>query len=271
MRSFLFVALAAALVTATPRTAAAQSGSQPNLVLTILGGVVTGHSLWSVAKQPLCVGTSSCTGQYDTLRLGRSIGSSLVLGAAGTYFVSPHVGLHAEISYFGLPVDSDCEGLFFNADTENKNQQICDDIQSQAASGGAIAIFGGVTLRAASRRSMSPYVRGSVGFVNQSHSTVEVVGGYFDGAGNFFDRQVVVDQSPHRNSLLLGAAAGFTSPLGPGYQFRFEVRDLLTSLNRLTGPVNALGQGPTAKKMYHHFGLTLGFDVVLERSRGRRY
>ena len=269
MRALLFVAVSASLLSVT--SAAAQRGSQPTLVLTILGGAITGHALWRVDKQPLCVGSGSCTSQYDTLRLSRSVNSSLVLGAAGTYFLSPHVGVHVEISYMGLPVDSNCEGLFFNPDTEAKNEQICDDISSQAANGGAIAIFGGLTLRAAPRGSFSPYVRGSIGIVNQSHSTIEVVGGYTDASGNAFDRQVIGDSDPHRNSFLLGAAAGFTSPLGPGYQFRLELRDMVTTLNRLTGPANALGVGPVETRAYHHFALTLGFDVVLERSRGRRY
>jgi hypothetical protein len=269
MRTLLFGLIA---FTAAPLAqAAGQRGSQPTLVLTILGGTVAGHSLWSVAKQPLCVGATACTSQYDTLRIGRSVGSSLVLGASGTYFPSPHVGVHLEISYLGLPVDSDCTALFLNPDAENKNEQICNDIQAQAANGGAIAIFGGATFRVAPRRSFSPYLRANFGIVNQSHSTVEVVGGYQDGSGTFFDRQVVVDNDPHRNSLLLGGAVGFTSPVGSGYQFRFEVRDLVTSLNRLTGPANALGVGPTATRNYHHVALVIGFDVVLEQSRGRRY
>lgn len=268
MRTFLLGVLALSSVPLA--SAAGQRGSQPSLVLTILGGAVTGHSLWRVDKQPLCVG-AACTGQYDTLAIGRSIGSSLVLGAAGTYFVRPNVGLHVEISYLGLPVDSDCTALFLNPDTENKNEQICNDIQSQSATGGAIAIFGGLTFRAASRRSFSPYVRANIGIVNQSRSTIEVVGGYRNASGAFFDRQVVVDNDPHRTSLLVGAAAGFTSPVGSGYQFRLEIRDVVTSLNRLTGPANALGVGPTATRNYHHIALTLGLDVVLEKSRGRRY
>ena len=270
MRSFAFVPLVLACAFTSP--AAAQRGSEANLVLTILGGVVTGHSLWTVQKQPLCVGAAACSGQYDTLRLSRVINSSIVLGAAGTYFLSPHVGVHAEISYVGLPIDSDCSVVgTFIPDAENKNQQICDDIRSQSGGGGAITIFGGVTLRAATRRAFSPYVRGSIGLVNQSRSTIEVVGGYVDGSGTFFERQVIADPKPRRSSLMLGAGLGFTAPLGPGYQFRLEVADLVTSLNRLTGPANGLGIGPTATRSYHHFALTLGFDVVLEKSRGRRY
>jgi hypothetical protein len=273
MRSFPFVVCA--LLCSVPASGVAQAGSEANLVLTILGGVVTGHSLWTVDRQPLCVldAINQCTSQYDTLHMSRSINSSIVLGASGVYFPSPHVGFHVEISYLGLPMDTECRVVgAFNPDADgNKNQQICDDLTSQAAGGGAITIFGGVTLRAAPRRAFSPYARGSIGLVNQSRSTIEVVGAYVNSSGNFFERQVIQDPKPRRNTVMVGAAVGFTSPLGPGYQFRLEARDLVTSLNRLTGPANGLGLGPTATRSYHHFALTIGFDVVLEKSRGRRY
>ena len=266
MRRFPFALLFSAILLSP---AAAQQGPEANLVLTILGGTVTGHSLWTVGKQPLYVGSPS-SGLYDTLRLSRSINSSLMLGAAASYFPSPHVGFHVELSYVGLPVDSDCSGVF-NPDSEHRNEQICDDITSQAASGGAIAVFGGVTVRAAARRAFSPYVRGNLGLVNQSRSTIEMVGGYVTSSGTVAEQQILVDQHPHRTSPMIGAAVGFTSPLGSGYQFRLEARDIVTSIDRLMGAANSLGVGPTATRYYHHFALTLGFDVVLEKKRGRRY
>lgn len=275
MRALLFVAVTGSLLAAAP--AAAQRGSQPSIVLTILGGVVTGHALWTVEKQPLSVLGSSPT-RYDTLRITRLTNSSITLGATGTYFLNPHVGLHLEISYVGLAFDSNCNALFLHPDSSSggtfelrRNGQVCDDIQSQGVSGGAITIFGGVTLRAASRGSISPYVRGNIGFVNLSQSSIDVAGAFVDNDNQIKIRQVVGDPNPRRSSMLVGVAAGFTSPIGPGYQFRFELRDQLIQFDRLTGPGNAAGGNPTARKAYQHFALTLGLDVVLERSRGRRY
>jgi len=271
MRSFSLAMLALTCVLAVP--AAAQTGSESNLVLTIFGGTVTGHELWTVGKQPLTVlGTT----KYDTLDLSRSVTSSLVLGVAATYFFSPHVGVHLELSYLGLPVETRCIGVFFNPDSNattdlHRNQQVCDDIESQPADGGAIAIFGGVTVRAAARRTMSPYLRGNFGIVNEPRSTIEMAGAFFDNDGLLKQRQVLADASPHRTSVMYGAAAGFTSPLGAGYAFRLELRDVIVSVDRLIGPANGLGIGPTATKSYHHVSLTLGLDVVLERKRGRRY
>jgi len=254
--------------------AAAQTGSESNLVLTIFGGTVTGHSLWTVGKQTLTVLGNPT--KYDTLDVSRSITSSLVLGAAATYFFSPHVGVHLEMSYLGLPIESRCTGVFFHPDSSafadlHRNEQVCSDIQAQQADGGAIAIFGGVTVRAASRRTLSPYVRGNFGIVNESRSTIDVAGAFIDSDGLLKVRQVIADQNPRHTSVMFGAAVGLTSPLGPGYQFRFELRDAIVSLDRLAGPANSLGVGPITSKAYHHISLTLGLDVVLERKRGRRY
>jgi hypothetical protein len=271
MRFFPFASLALSGALAAPT--AAQTASQPNMVLTILAGVVTGHDLWIIDKQPLCLlgAGGACSGNYDTLRLSRSISPSLALGAAATYFPWPHVGFHAEVSYLGLPMDDGCIGpVTYQPDADNRAQQMCDNLGGQAGSGGAISLFVGVTLRAATRRAFSPYVRGSVGMVNLSRSTVEVIGAYVDGTGPQ-ERQVIFDQSPRRRTPMFGAAAGFTSPLGTGYQFRLEVRDVMTSLERVTGPANDLAISPVATSFYHHFALILGFDVVLERKRGRRY
>lgn len=270
MRPFTLVpfALACALLASPPRPAAAQTGAQPNLVLTILGGTVFGHDLWTVSKQPLSM-LSSPT-EYDTLHLSRVVTSGIVLGVAGTYFPSPHVGFHGEISYLGLAYDSTCEPVYLHPDNAALNAQVCDDISAQIPVGSMISIFGGVTVRAASRGAFSPYLRGGIGFVNQSGSAIDVSGVFFDGV-NYANRLVIADLKPRHTAPMATLAGGFTSPLGPGYQFRFELRDHVISLLELTGPGSPSSASPTTSRYHHHFALTLGLDVVLEKKRGRRY
>ncbi len=271
MRAFVFAMLA---LSGAWSQSSAQTGQQPNIILTIFAGAATGHNLWSIAKQPLLVMNSNPT-QYDTVRLDQSIGSSIIAGASATYFPSPHIGVHVELSYLGLPVDAGCDSVFFHPDVDRKNAQTCDDIRGRSSDGGAIAIFGGVTFRAASRRAISPYARLNLGFVNESRSTIEVVGEYVDASGPHV-QEVISDPQPRRTSVLLGAAVGFTRPISPGYQFRWEARDQLVEQARLTGPATvplpAGGvTGPTASRLYHHFSMILALDVVLEKKRGRRY
>ena len=270
MRSFSLVLLALAAPLSAQESR--PTGEQPNLVLSIVGGTVTGHSLSAIGKQQVCLLNpgGSCSGNYDTLRLSRTIGSSIALGASATYFPWPHVGFHAELSYLGLPIDDGCVGLFYNPDVDLKAQQMCDNLQSVAGAGGAITLFAGVTVRAGARRAFSPYLRTSIGVVNLSRSTVEVIGDYVDGTGPQ-ERQLISDQTPRHLSPMFGMATGFTTGLGPGYQMRIEARDVITSLERVTGAANDLTIAPVASRYYHHFALILGLDVVLERKRGRRY
>jgi len=268
MRPAPFVMLA--LIGAS--SALAQTNPQPTIVLTISGGVVTGHGLWTV-DQPVCVlsGGGACTGTYDTLRIARSISPSLVLGASGTYFASPNLGFHAEISYLGLPIDDTCTPVFLNPDPPNeRGRQMCDNLTAAAGTGGAISLFVGTTLRSASTKSISPYARFNIGVVNLSSSTTEVVGAYAD-AGGVQERQIIEDINGRGASFMVGVAAGITTPIGTGYQFRLEVRDIVNSLTRVTGPANDLAIAPTESKYYHHLGLVMGLDIVLERKRGRRY
>ena len=269
MRPAPFVMLA--LLLAAP--AAAQTSPQPTIVLTISGGVVTGHGLWAIERQPLCIlgGGGACTGTYDTLRIARSISPSLILGASGTYFPWPHLGFHAEISYLGLPIDDTCTPVRLFPDPPNQRaQQMCDNLTAAKGTGGAISMFVGATLRAASTKAISPYARFNIGMVNLSSSTTEVVGAYVD-AGGVQERQIIEDINGAGSSFMLGAAAGVTTSLGTGYQFRLEVRDVVNSMTRVTGPANDLAIAPTESKYFHHFGLVMGLDIVLERRRGRRY
>lgn len=271
MRAFAFAVLA---VSGAWSQSLAQTGQESNIMLTIFAGAATGHSLWSIAKQPLLFMGSSPT-QYDTVRIDQSIGSTIIAGASATYFPSAHIGLHLELSYVGLPVKAGCDSVFFHPDVDRKNAQTCDDIRQQSSNGGAIAIFGGVTFRAASRRAISPYARLNLGFVNESRSTIEVAGQYVISDGAHV-QEVVSDPQPRRTSVMLGAAVGFTRPISPGYQFRWEARDQLVQQARLAGPASIPlpsggVTGPIASRLYHHFSMILGFDIVLEKKRGRRY
>ena len=250
--------------------AAAQTPSRAQLVLTILGGGISGHSLWDVGKQPVTVPGN----QFDTLHLRREVSSSVVLGASATYFFSPQFGLHAEISYMGLPMDDGCTEVYIAPSDTARIQAVCDDIASRAGSGGAISLFVGATLRASAARSLSPYVRGNIGVVSMPHSYVEVLGNYFLTGVGPQELLVINDPSPRSGAPYFGLAAGLTQPLSKsgGYQIRLELRDAITSFERVAGPADPVTQiAPTEIKTYHHLSLTLGLDIVLEKARGRRY
>ena len=253
--SFLFLAAAT--------TAAAQTGSQPTMVLTISAGVITGHPLWGIPKQPICLpgGTGQCGASptYDTLSFRRTVGGGLMGGVAASFFPGGAIGWQVEMNYLAPTLENACTPVYVSS---AYSQQICDEISGSAISAGTLALYGGVTARVAARRAISPYIRGGVGLTIANRSTLAL---------ESTSKAVVIDNSPDRMAASFHLGIGLTAKLGPGYQYRIEVRDILATQQRLDGPVNSLGQGPTSSRTYSHFALTMGLDVVLEKKRGRRY
>jgi len=264
------------VLASSPRSVTAQTLGQPNLVLTLFGGVVAGHSLWSIGQQPLCVlagsaPTFTCTSQYDTLRVTRDIAASLTLGASGTYFKNPHLGFQGEIFFLGMPFEDGCNNIApYNADADRKNEQLCNDIRATSLSTSAIAFFAGVIVRASPAHWFSPYLRVGGGLAVYSGGTVSLSGRFAQG-GTVYSRAVILDTTPKSSSLSAQFGVGATAAISPGYQLRIEVRDAVMPLQRVAGPANDLGQALRTSKLYHHFALTLGLDIVLEKKRGRRY
>ncbi len=255
--------------------ALAQRGPEPTMILTLFGGATTGHQLWRVARQPLCViaPNGSCSSQFDTLDLQRDVGPSLVFGASGVYFPQPHLGVEGEIFYVGLPFDDSCRGVYFNPDPNppSASEKVCLDITAESPGTSAIAFYGGLVLRGSPRHAISPYARLGLGLVTYSGGTIEMSGAYDDGTGNIQSRAVLIDDRPKTSSVSLQTAVGMTTRITPGYQFRLEIHDALIPLQRAAGPAGTTLQPPKATRTYHHLLLTMGLDVVLEKKRGRRY
>jgi hypothetical protein len=149
-----------------------------------------------------------------------------------------------------------------------RNRHLCDNIRALSNSGSAIGIAVAVSLRLASRAALSPYLRAGGRFTNMTISTIALEAE--DGVSET-PRLVINDPSPRRSTVGFLLAAGLTSAIGPGYQFRLEVRDHIHSIALVRGPANGIGEAPTGSKMFHHPSLVVALDVVLEHRRGRRY
>lgn len=275
MKPALSVPLALGLLFAP---AAAQTPSRPNLVLSIVGGVATGTTLWTINRQPLdvlCTPSQSCG--IDTLRLVRDLSPGVIAGVTATYFRNPSVGFTLDVFFVEFPLDDTCEGIFYNPDSGGdpvfgtRNNQVCNDITSASPSTSAISAMGGVVLRAAGGKSISPFFRGSMGIVGYSSGTVTMSGVFVENQ-SIRTRSVLIDDKPKTLRLGAQAAVGITARLSPSYQFRFELRDVIAPMQEVadSAPLNTL-RPPKSTVLLHRFALILGLDVVLEKSRGRRY
>lgn len=252
-----------------PAPAAAQRRAEPNLLVTIFGGVTTGSSLWQIGKQPLSLlGEPTMS---DTLRLSRSLEPGVSLGASATYFSSPHFGITGEIFFMGFGLDDRCELTYRAPPADTVNLQICDDITERGGAASTIAFAIGGTYRFAPGRFASPYLRAQGGFTTRNASTVELVGRFTDVDGITQTRLVIGDAGHSALHPTLAVGLGVLVPVSPGYQVGLEIRDNVLFFPTVTGPASSLAEAPTGTATRHSFSLVARFDIVLERKRGRRY
>lgn len=249
--------------------AVAQHGSEARLSLTITGGTtISQPTLWSISRQPLLVPGTEGDPQplYDTVSIARRFVTSLTFGVSGTYFPKPSLGLEIGASWLGLTTETSCAGIAFDSLLGGTNRDMCTAMQGASRSLGAIQFSAGGVARAAARSPISPYVRAALGVTFYSVSTTYVEGPTSAGI------KIVVDD-PSRRRLTFGyvLGVGTTVALGPGYQFRADIADVAERFERLTGPADRLAQAPRGFRLSHHLTFALGFGIVLESRRGRRY
>jgi hypothetical protein len=282
IRRTLLVGLA---LLAAVNAARAQTPDQPNLILTISGGWLTGGDLWSVGRQPAPVQTSAGF-TWDTLALARRMRPGFAATLTATYFRTPYLGWTAEVGFFGIGTEARCAPVVpFKTDPDAKNTQACQYLQGENLRGSAAGFLGGVILRA-TRGGPQPFVRVAAGPAILGSSFVEMAAPVLvqgiDAAthlptlsrGTLF---LMTEKSRRSVSWMLSVGVGAMLPLGPGYQLRFEARDIIVPLPIATGaaPPDTTGEhppyAPVGTRIMHVPTITVGLDVVLEKKRGRRY
>lgn len=264
--------LALALVSVT-LPLAAQQRPQPQIVVSLYGGYDGGHQLWSVARQTL-VYNGSTSNPPDTVALRRQLGSSLAVGVVFQVFRGPTWGGFAEFAFRPLGFDDTCAPVAPfqqdppGTDVAHRNRTLCDNITSQVQRGSMVGLTLGAIVRAAPRAAITPYARAGATVTYVGARTREVAAPQ-DGTG--FSRLVIQDESAEGVTLGVSGAVGLQLALSPGYQLRLEVRDRLVKLQTVAGAANATGNAPAGQESFHQLAVTIGFDVVLEQRRGRRY
>lgn len=260
---------AAALVTVlliggTASLAAQRSHDESRLVMGIAGGWIGGSDLWAV-QQPV---VSTNGSQPDLFDLHRSLRSNITLSGQLTFFPSPRLGLTGEATYLGLGTHDQC--TLINSTHDFTNELACRSINGDDRSASGVALMGGVLLRPFPRSLFQPYVRVLGGLSLVPRSTVELVAAF--GTENE-EALPIYTGTKSREVRPTGALAfGIATAPHAGYQVRLEVRNTWVSLPTVTSPNAAVNMPANAKSRYIALPtVTLGFDVVLEKRRGRRY
>lgn len=248
-----------------PAVASAQAtGDQARLIFTVSGGAVAGRDLWSVGPQAVQFTTPA-----DSLELGRRIRSTLAIGFGGAYFPGENIGLTMEGFLVGLGFEDSCRQVFSSGSAAAT--AVCSSIEEASKSATAVALSAGTIFRINSRKSFSPYGRLNAGLVFSSQNSVQMLGQEPtpDGPSHVL---IYADDHSSRVEPGLALGLGFTAAVAKSYNLRWEIRDNIVGVHRVTGTTPQAGSVPPIERTFKHlFSLTIGFDVVLERRRGRRY
>jgi len=244
----------------------------------MFGGYRTGHDLWTRNDQLFLVQTpiGPNPNQYDTLDLQNQVTPGFVIGAAGTYFPRPNLGFEGEIAFLGMGLESRCTIRQYQPPPSGDvDPELCTSLNGASSSLSAVSFSVGLVARLRPDKATYPYVRASVGVVARTRSTIELIGSFADTARNALEEVIIVgDSFPNKTRAHLSFAAGLALSLGPASQLRLEARDIVTSLDRVTGLADA-SRGtlypPHAGRSLHSFAFIVAFDVILEKRRGRRY
>jgi hypothetical protein len=254
----------ALMLGSTAHPARAQTKDQARLVFTVSGGVVVGKDLWSVDNQPVPFTTPA-----DTFALGRRIRSTIAIGFGGAYFPGEHLGWSVEGFLIGLGFEDRCRLAFSSGSGDAA--AACQSLQGATKSATAVTLSGGPIYRVNSRSLISPYARANLGLVISNQSSIRTIGRFPTPLGTA-ERTIFADDHDSRVAPSLALGVGFTAAVAPGYQLRWEIRDNIVGVQSVTGTTPQSDLVPPHELTYKHlFSLTIGFDVVLERRRGRRY
>jgi opacity protein-like surface antigen len=266
--AIMAMAMAVALL-AAPRTRAAAQATRdrPTLVFTISGAYIDGGGIWSVADQPITDLSAGGAGLTDHFMLSRSVKRTLGAAFSATYFKGKHLGITGEGMLLGLGYEDAC-GLRPPV-MSALNQQRCNSLPELDRSAAAVALSAGVVYRIAPVEFISPFARAGVGLLINNQSPLLMVAEDAEGA------DFTIYDDPQKGTRLRPAftlGVGTTIAVGRAYHLRWEIRDNILGIQRVTGPDTDRGEVPPHKTAYKNlFSLIVGLDVILERRPGRRY
>jgi hypothetical protein len=264
-RLLVLVAAVSGLASLPSRGLGQATKDQARLVFTVSAGAVGGSKLWSVSNQAV-----QFLSPADTFALDRRIRSTLAFGAGGAYFPGENLGFTVEAFLIGLGFEDACRQVFTTG--ASATAEVCQSIQGKKKAATSVILSGGTMFRLNSRKLFSPYGRVNLGLALSNQSSLRTSGQFVDENGRLGALFVYSDDHNSRIDPSLALGVGFTAAVGKGSNLRWEVRDNITGVQQVTGNTPIAGFVPPHKRVFKHlFSMTVGFDIVLERRKGKRY
>ena len=261
-RAACTVALVLAPVGALP----AQTNDEARLTLGIAAGYLGSLILWDVPNQPIA---SSFDGP-SVFHLRRETYSDISISGHATFYRGPHFGFTGEFTYVGLGNTDSCDLVQDGGDAELA--AACDALKGARGSASTTLVQGGVVFRPLARSFLQPYFKGIVGLAFTPSSTIMTRSTYGSIGDTALILTIYKDDSWKAVRPTWTAAFGISTAPSSGFQLHLEVRESWLPLGVVTGPTSGQGFVPPHKSVIKGFpSILVGFDVVLEKRRGRRY
>lgn len=233
----------------------------PTLTLGLSAGWTQGADFWHITNQPI----TAPAGQFDIFDIHRRLTGNFSFGFQATVYKSPNVGFTAEVSYLGIGTQDTC--ILATATGYQQSRDACTALNTSTRSTSAANFLAGVVLRPWSRALIQPYGLVRAGFSAISNNLVALTAITSTVRVPIYPSSGGLDFRPS-GMIGLGLATNF----GVGYQFRLEGRETWLQLSTVTGPSAHDEIAPPTGTVFKRLGsLLIGFDVILEKSRGRRY
>lgn len=249
--------------TTLPRLQAQRTNDVARLVVGVSGGFIGRAGLWRTTQPMITRGTA-----IDTFKLDRGIRSNINLTGHVAYFPNPRFGINGELAYLGLGTVDNC---FRPVDINDQvNRLACTALAGQKRAASAIALMGGGIWRPIPAGDVQPYVKGQLGVALTPRSTSSMTAVF--GEDDAFALPIYRDEHTKEISPAAALGVGFATAPRNGYQFSVEFRATAVRLSTVDGPAPLGSQDPKIGSKWAVMPtITLGFDIVLERRRGRRY
>jgi hypothetical protein len=243
---------------------AQRTNDEARLAVGLNAGYIGGSTLWHT-DQPVLTNTTT----PDVLQLDRRLRGNITVSGHLTYFPKPTVGVTGEVGYIGLGTVDNC--AIATPPGDDFNRFACASLVDKSRAASAVSVLGGGIWRPVPRGTVQFYVKALAGLSLVPRSTTTVTA-FFTRDFEDFALPVYAEDGSKTVTPTGALAIGFATAPNNGYQFSIELRATEVQLQVVDGPSAAGNIRPPIRSQWKTLPtLTAGFDIVLEKRRGRRY
>ncbi len=266
-----------ALLVLPAGTLVAQTHDAPRTLIGISVGILSGGNLWDIPNQgitPLTVSPNPAfpyTPDVDHIRRDMEPHRP-TLSLHATHFVNAHIGYTGEFNYLGFKTMDAC--TIVQRGTDPILNRVCDSIPASSQGDRTTTVFqGGLIVRPVASSVLIPYFEGMIGIASTPTSSATLTSTYgHDVSGNALDVNIYQDSRWGTVQPTWTLGAGLATMAATGLQIHIEVRDSWIAQSVVTG--GTTGQAavtPLQTTFKGWLSVMVGFDIVLAKSRGKRY